>query len=53
MLTEELQSDDVPPIKQLAANNIAIQEGGAFVESIFRFYLAWREFMGRRGTAMM
>ncbi|BCZ85751.1 hypothetical protein PTKU64_94260 (plasmid) [Paraburkholderia terrae] len=48
-LAEEIQPDDAPPVKQLAANDIAIEEGGAPVESIFRFHSALRELTGRRG----
>lgn len=39
----------LPPAKQLAANDIAIQKGGAPIETIFRFHSALRELTGRRG----
>jgi hypothetical protein len=48
-LAAELPSDAEPPARQLAANDIAVQEGGAPVESIFRFHSALRELTGRRG----
>jgi hypothetical protein len=48
-LAEELQPDEATPAKQLLANDIAVQEGGAPVESIFRFHSALRELTGRRG----
>jgi hypothetical protein len=48
-LAEELAPDEAPPARQLAANDIAVQEGGAPVESIFRFHSALRELTGRRG----
>lgn len=41
--------DDAPPARQLAANDIAIREGGEPVESIVRFHSALRELTGRRG----
>lgn len=37
------------PARQLAANDIALLEGGAPVETIFRFHSALRELTGRRG----
>jgi hypothetical protein len=48
-LAEELAPDEATPARQLAANDIAVQEGGAPVESIFRFHSALRELTGRRG----
>lgn len=48
-LASEAQPDDAPPARQLAANDIAVQEGGEPVESIFRFHSALRELTGRRG----
>lgn len=46
---EELPSVDMEPSRQLTANDIAVQEGGEPVESIFRFHSALRELTGRRG----
>ena len=48
-LVEGMASDEATPARQLAANDIAVQEGGAPVESIFRFHSALRELTGRRG----
>ncbi|KAA1012625.1 hypothetical protein FVF58_12160 [Paraburkholderia panacisoli] len=48
-LAEELAPDEATPARQLLANDIAVQEGGAPVESIFRFHSALRELTGRRG----
>lgn len=45
----EAAPEDAPPARQLAANDIAIAEGGDPVESIFRFHSALRELTGRRG----
>lgn len=39
-----------PPAKQLAANDIAILEGGEPVEGIIRFHAALRELTNRRGV---
>lgn len=41
--------EGVPPTRQLAANDIAMQIGGGPVESIIRFHSALRELTGRRG----
>jgi hypothetical protein len=38
-----------PPAKQLAANDIAIRQGGEPVEGIIRFHAALRELTNRRG----
>ena len=48
-LAQELAPGDIAPTRQLLANDIAVQEGGAPVESIFRFHSALRELTGRRG----
>lgn len=48
-ITEELPPVEVEPGRQLNANDIAVQEGGEPVESIFRFHSALRELTGRRG----
>lgn len=48
-IAEELPGEGETPTRQLAANDIAMQEGGAPVESIFRFHSALRELTGRRG----
>lgn len=42
-------SDDASSSAQLAANDIAIQKGGAPVEGIIKFHSALREMSGRRG----
>ena len=49
VIAEQLPSDEAEPARQLTANDIAIQEGGEPVESIFRFHSAMREMTGRRG----
>jgi hypothetical protein len=48
-ITDGLPPVEVEPSRQLAANDIAVQEGGEPVESIFRFHSALRELTGRRG----
>jgi hypothetical protein len=48
-LAEELPPETAAPTRVLAANDIAMQEGGTPVESIFRFHSALRELTGRRG----
>lgn len=48
-LAAELTPDAASPARQLAANDVAVQEGGEPVESIFRFHSALRELTGRRG----
>lgn len=45
----ETSEDSAPAGKKLAKNDIAMQEGGQPVESIFRFHSALRELAGRRG----
>jgi hypothetical protein len=45
----EIVPESAPAARQLAANDIAIAEGGAPVESIVRFHAALRELTGRRG----
>ena len=44
-----LAPETTSPVRQLLANDIAVQEGGEPVESIFRFHSALRELTGRRG----
>jgi hypothetical protein len=46
----ELLPESVPAGVQLAANDIAIHEGGEPVETIIRFHAALRELTGRRGV---
>ena len=46
---EKAVSESETPAKQLAANDIALQQGGDPVESIRRFYSALLELHGRRG----
>ena len=48
-LAEGLPPETAEPARVLAANDIAMQAGGAPVESIFRFHSALRELTGRRG----
>ncbi len=48
-VTAELPLVEAEPGRQLSANDIAVQEGGEPVESIFRFHSALRELAGRRG----
>jgi hypothetical protein len=48
-IAEAIPPYNSEPIRQLAANDIAIQEGGEPVESIIRFHSALRELTGRRG----
>jgi len=48
-IAAEMPPDEATPARQLLANDIAVQEGGAPVESIFRFHSALRELTGRRG----
>lgn len=48
-IAEELPGGGEAPARQLQANDVAMQEGGAPVESIFRFHSALRELTGRRG----
>ena len=45
----KIKPDSAPPKKQLAANDIAILQGGDPVEGIIRFNAALRELTGRRG----
>lgn len=45
----ETVSESALPARQLAANDIAMQDGGEPVESIIRFHSALRELTGRRG----
>lgn len=45
----EAAPDSAVPARQLAANDVALLEGGAPVETIFRFHAALRELTGRRG----
>ena len=45
----EAAPEDALPARQLAANDIAMQEGGEPVESIIRFHSALRELTGRKG----
>ena len=44
-----LPPSEAEPARQLNANDIAVQKGGAPVESIIRFHSALRELTGRRG----
>lgn len=46
---EDAAQAEGDPIKELAANDIAIAEGGEPVASIMRFHNALRELVGRRG----
>ena len=48
-IASELAPETNSPVRQLLANDIAVQEGGEPVESIFRFHSALRELTGRRG----
>lgn len=48
-IAEELPDEGETPTRQLTANDIAVHEGGAPVESIIRFHSALRELTGRRG----
>ena len=48
-IASELTSDAAPTSRQLAANDMALQQDGSPVESIFRFHSALRELTGRRG----
>ena len=43
------EAETAPALRQLAANDIAIQAGGEPVESIFRFHTALRQLTGRQG----
>ncbi len=43
------EADEESPQKQLAANDIAIGEGGEPVEAIIRYHAALRDLQGRRG----
>lgn len=43
-----LQADSAEPARALAANDIALTEGGAPVAGIMRFHTALRELVGRR-----
>jgi len=44
-----LATEERAPARMLAANDIAVQPGGAPVEAILRFHAALRELTGRRG----
>ena len=44
-----LAPEGARPVRQLAANDIALQEGGQPVESIIRFHSALKELTGRKG----
>jgi hypothetical protein len=46
---EAIERESAPPARQLSANDIAIQKGGAPVETIIRYHTALRELTGRRG----
>lgn len=48
-LLEEAAEAEGDPIRELAANDIAIAQGGEPVASIMRFHNALRELVGRRG----
>src|SRR5262249_19217350 len=45
----EVGTEERVPARTLAANDIAMQRGGAPVEAILRFHAALRELTGRRG----
>ena len=45
----EVGTEERVPARALAANDIAMQRGGAPVEAILRFHAALRELTGRRG----
>jgi hypothetical protein len=44
-----LAPEGARPVRQLAANDIALQEGGQPVESIIQFHSALKELTGRKG----
>jgi hypothetical protein len=48
-LASELPTEDAPPSRQLAENDIAIRDGGQPVESIMRFHTALSQMTGRHG----
>ena len=48
-LLEEAAAAEGDPVRELAANDIAIAEGGEPVAAIMRFHNALRELVGRRG----
>jgi hypothetical protein len=48
-LTSEIADPGTSPARELKMNDIAVREGGAPVESIFRFHSALSELTGRRG----
>lgn len=49
VVVSETETENAPPAAKLAANDIAIQQGGEPVESIIRFHSALRDLTGRRG----
>ena len=48
-VVSEAGEENLPPATKLAANDVAIQQGGVPVESIIRFHSALRDLTGRRG----